>query len=142
MRFLGFSPLNTPGTHQVLLLLPLPPLQATRSFSAAAVEEHQPKVALFGLEAKYANALYTSASKAGALPKVEKEIKEISSLCATVAGFEAFLGNPTIARSDKSKDIATIMKKGKYSPTVSGFMGVLADNGRLGSTGKVGSIAR
>jgi len=106
----------------------------TRTFADAA---HAPPIALFGLEAKYANALYTSASKDGSLAKVEKDLTAIAKNIGSVPNFAEFLENPTISRANKKGDIEAIMKAGKFSPVTSSFFSVLAENGRLGASSKI-----
>ncbi|OQR89758.1 ATP synthase subunit O [Thraustotheca clavata] len=98
---------------------------------------HAPKLALFGLHAKYANALYSVASKQGVLEEVEQELKTIHDQIASNATFAEFLKDPTIARSEKKDDISKVMDAAKFSKPVSGLFTVLAENGRLGDAKNV-----
>ncbi|KAG3097365.1 hypothetical protein PI125_g15723 [Phytophthora idaei] len=115
----------------------------TRGMAAAAsstkeVEEiggfgqmTQPKLQLFGLHARYANALYSVAAKQNQLESVEKELLTIEETIAKEPNFASFLHDPTIARASKKEDIAKVMEKAKFSKPVAGLFEVLADNGRL-----------
>ncbi|KDO33474.1 ATP synthase F1 [Saprolegnia parasitica CBS 223.65] len=93
---------------------------------------HAPKLSLFGLHAKYANALYSVASKQNVLEAVEGELKTIHEEIAKNPTFAEFLKDPTIARGEKKADIAKVMDAAKFSKPVSGLFTVLAENGRLG----------
>ncbi|KAF1785768.1 F1F0 ATP synthase OSCP/delta subunit, N-terminal domain [Phytophthora cactorum] len=100
----------------------------TRGMAAAASstkEMTQPKLQLFGLHARYANALYSVAAKQNQLESVEKELLTIEETIAKEPNFASFLHDPTIARASKKEDIAKVMEKAKFSKPV------LADNGRL-----------
>ncbi|CAI5701222.1 hypothetical protein KXD40_009489 [Peronospora effusa] len=91
----------------------------------------QPKLQLFGLHARYANALYSVAAKQNQLEAVEKELKTIEETIAKEPNFASFLHDPTIARASKKEDIAKVMEQAKFSKPVAGLFEVLADNGRL-----------
>ncbi|CAI5718184.1 unnamed protein product [Hyaloperonospora brassicae] len=91
----------------------------------------QPKLQLFGLHARYANALYSVAAKQNQLESVEKELLSIEDTIAKEPHFASFLHDPTIARASKKEDIAKVMEQAKFSKPVAGLFEVLADNGRL-----------
>ncbi|KAI9910974.1 hypothetical protein PsorP6_010773 [Peronosclerospora sorghi] len=91
----------------------------------------QPKLQLFGLHARYANALYSVAAKQNQLESVEKELLTIEETIAKEPHFASFLHDPTISRASKREDIAKVMEKAKFSKPVAGLFDVLADNGRL-----------
>ena len=103
----------------------------------AAEANHNPPIQLFGLEAKYANALYTSASKAGELAKVEKDLKNVQQNLTGAAGFADFLEDPTVTRSNKVRGIDDLLGKAGYSKLTTAFLSVLAENGRAGATSSV-----
>ena len=93
----------------------LPKVTAVRGFAAKAEtgditgfgEMAQPKIQLFGIHARYANALYSVAAKGKLLEAVEKELLNIEST------------------------IHKVMEQGKFSKPVAGLFEVLAENGRL-----------
>lgn len=118
-----------------------------RGFAAAAEAEiggfgqmTQPKLQLFGLHARYANALYSVAAKANQLEAVEKELLTLEATIAQEPNFASFLKDPTVARASKKEDISKVMEQGKFSKPVAGLFEVLAENGRLpDALGVIGS---
>uniref|UniRef100_A0A0N8EJP8 ATP synthase peripheral stalk subunit OSCP, mitochondrial n=1 Tax=Daphnia magna TaxID=35525 RepID=A0A0N8EJP8_9CRUS len=94
----------------------------------------QPKLQLFGLHARYANALYSVAAKQNSLESVEKELLSLEATIAKEPHFASFLHDPTIARASKKEDISKVMEQAKFSKPVAGLFEVLAENGRLPET--------
>lgn len=86
-------------------------------------------------DARYANALFTAASKANSLNAVEKDIAQLSELIAKVPTFATYLKNPIVKRSEKVADLAKISKG--MDGSTRGFLTVLAENGRLAELAKV-----
>ena len=107
-----------------------------RTFAAAADAAHKPPLQLHGLHARYANAVYTSASKANKLDQVEGELLAIQNTASTSPAFAQFLENPLISRDDKEK-MVTDMLKGKVSDVTLNLMTTLAGNARLSETSKI-----
>lgn len=111
----------------------------TYAASAAALDDaaaHKPPLQLHGLHARYANAVYTSASKSGQLDKVEGELLAIANTAATSPAFAQFLENPLISRDDKEKTV-TDMLSGKVSDVTLNLMTTLAGNARLSEAPKI-----
>lgn len=92
---------------------------------------HAPKLQLFGVNSRYANALYSVASKEKSLEKVEGELKKMMQMVNEHEGFGEFLKNPTISKFAKKDSMDNIMKEGKFSKPVHGLFSVLSENGRL-----------
>ena len=109
---------------------------AVRGFATEAAS-HRPMIDLYGLAARYANATYTAASKAGVLEQVESELKAIQSTADSSVAFKDFLDNPLISRSDKSKQIVDLLGNGKVSQVTLNLFETLAGNARLNETGKI-----
>ena len=114
---------------------------ARRTYAASSTiladdAAHRPPLQLHGLHARYANAVYTSASKAGALDQVESELLAIANTAATSPAFAQFLENPLISRDDKEKTVTSLLKS-KVSPTTLNLMTTLAGNARLSETAKI-----
>lgn len=105
--------------------------------AAAAAADHSPPKQLFGMTAKYANAIYTSASKAGELAKVEKDLKNVQENLKASKGFADFLEDPTVNRANKVRGLDDLLGKAGYSKLTTAFLSVLAENGRAGSTSAV-----
>lgn len=107
---------------------------ATRSLATEAA--HKPPIDLHGLHARYANAAYTAASKAGILEKVESEMLAIKNTATTSNVFKTFLENPLVSRDDKEKRVLELLK-GQVSPVTLNLMLTLAGNARLSETTKI-----
>lgn len=107
---------------------------AVRSFSDAA---HRPVIDLHGIHARYANATYTAASKAGILEKVEGELAALAKTASTSPAFAGFLENPLINRDRKSSSIEGLMKEAKVSPITLNLCTTLAGNAKLAELPKV-----
>jgi F-type H+-transporting ATPase subunit O len=110
-----------------------------RGLSAAAASEKKEEVdlpiQLYGLEARYANALYVAAVRAKTLPAVEDDLKTISQWAESNAAWKNYLSNPIISRTDKVADMAKVSQG--MNDTTRGFLNVLAENGRLVEVNKI-----
>ena len=93
---------------------------------------HRPPLDLYGLNARYANATYTAASKASSLEKVEGELLAIKNSAENSKEFALFLENPLISRDDKTKQVEALLK-GKTTPVTMNLMTTWAGNARLNS---------
>ena len=106
-----------------------------RAFSDAS---HRPVVSLHGIHARYANATYVAASKAGLLDKVEGELAGLAKSANESAAFASFLENPLIPRDEKSAQIEDMLKS-KVSPITLNLCTTLAGNAKLNDLPKVAS---
>ncbi|CAN0521885.1 unnamed protein product, partial [Laminaria digitata] len=99
---------------------------------------HDPPLKLYGIPARYANATYSAASKAGQLEVVQRDLDAFQHIIRTNANFKAYLTNPTISRGakvdmiDKAFDV-----KSKTSSVSKNLLLTMAGNARLGDTEKV-----
>jgi F-type H+-transporting ATPase subunit O len=110
-----------------------------RQFSTATAVRAKvtPPIYIFGIEGRYAHALYSAASKEKKLDLVEKDLKDIRGLLKTDRRLAEFMVNPTIKRNDKREILTTSLKKKNYSSMTINLMGVMADNGRLNKVNAV-----
>lgn len=108
-----------------------------RSFSTSVVRPFaklvRPPVQVYGIEGRYATALYSAASKEKKLDQVEKELLRVGQLLKDPKVSLAVL-NPYIKRTVKVKSLNDITKREKFSPLTANLMNLLAENGRLGNT--------
>ncbi|XP_021065503.1 ATP synthase subunit O, mitochondrial [Mus pahari] len=108
-----------------------------RSFSTSVVRPFsklvRPPVQVYGIEGRYATALYSAASKEKKLDQVEKELLRMGQLLKDPKVSLAVL-NPYIKRTIKVKSLNDITQKEKFSPLTANLMNLLAENGRLGNT--------
>ncbi|AWP12198.1 putative ATP synthase subunit O mitochondrial isoform 2 [Scophthalmus maximus] len=96
----------------------------------------RPPIQVYGVEGRYATALYSAASKQKKLDQVEQELVKVSTMIKdpTIAGI---VMNPHVKRSIKQKTFSDALVKAKLSPITINLINVLADNGRLPITGDV-----
>ncbi|KJE97958.1 H+ transporting ATP synthase O subunit isoform 2 [Capsaspora owczarzaki ATCC 30864] len=94
----------------------------------------KPPVRVFGVAGRYAEALYSAASKNNALEAVEKDLAQVRNLANADAAFNEFLNTPLLKRSDKKKLAIDITKKIKLNALSQNLLGALAENNRLDYT--------
>jgi len=105
-----------------------------RRFSTSSAVQSklvQPPIHVFGIEGRYAHALYSAASKEKKLDIVEKDMKDIQGLVKKDVKLAEFMANPTIKRNQKRDVITAALTKKNYSNITVNLFGALADNGRL-----------
>ncbi|XP_048202235.1 ATP synthase subunit O, mitochondrial [Perognathus longimembris pacificus] len=93
----------------------------------------RPPVQIYGIEGRYATALYSAASKQKKLEQVEKELLRVSQLLKDPKVSASIL-NPYVKRSVKAKSLSDITAKERFSPLTANLMNLLAENGRLTNT--------
>jgi F-type H+-transporting ATPase subunit O len=116
------------------------PLILARHFSASAASSQLVKapIQLFGIEGRYATALYSAASKEKQLDAVEKDLISINGLLKKKGKFNDFLLNPSLNRTEKKLLLEKTLNEAKASKLTANLVGLLAENGRLN---KLGGIA-
>eukprot|EP00611_Tribonema_gayanum_P026254 TRINITY_DN619_c0_g1_i2.p3 TRINITY_DN619_c0_g1~~TRINITY_DN619_c0_g1_i2.p3 ORF type:complete len:215 (-),score=89.33 TRINITY_DN619_c0_g1_i2:65-709(-) len=113
------------------------PLCARTFASAAAAADHSPPLKLFGIPARYANATYTAASKAGKLDAVEADLTAFGAIITRNAEFSSYLSNPTVTRADKVALIESVFD-GKHTTDISrNLFTTMAANARLSDARRV-----
>jgi F-type H+-transporting ATPase subunit O len=90
-----------------------------------------PPVQVFGIEGRYATALYSAASKQKSLDAVEKDLKSFQAEFKKDAKLRDCLLNPTTKRSLKAKALKEASAQVKYNPATGFLLECLAENGRL-----------
>ncbi|ELV13361.1 ATP synthase subunit O, mitochondrial [Tupaia chinensis] len=93
----------------------------------------RPPVQVYGVEGRYATALYSVASKRNKLEQVEKELLRVAQLLKDPKLAVSIL-NPYVKRSIKVKSINDMAAKERFSPLTSNLINLLAENGRLSNT--------
>ncbi|EDS29676.1 prolyl-tRNA synthetase [Culex quinquefasciatus] len=102
------------------------------STSSAAAQLVKPPIQVFGLEGRYACALYSAASKTKSLEAVEKDLKSLQSQMRADPKVRDLLINPTIKRNLKAAAMKDLASKVKFNAATGNLLGLLAENGRLG----------
>merc|ERR1712018_560250 len=109
-------------------------IPAVRHFSTSAARSSkmvQAPIQLFGLEGRYAHALYSAASKEKKLDAVEAELKKFQGVFAKDANLREFMANPSVQKVEKKTVLDKVMTQSKASPVTANFFGAMAENGRL-----------
>ena len=95
----------------------------------------KPQLQLYGIHARYANAVFSAASKTGTLGRVEKDLRQVQQWISSHAQFAAFLSNPIVKRQDKKATLAKV--SAGMEPVSREFLAVLAENNRLSEADKI-----
>ncbi|XP_051566548.1 ATP synthase subunit O, mitochondrial-like [Myxocyprinus asiaticus] len=90
----------------------------------------KPPIQVFGVEGRYATALFSAASKQKNLDKVEQELGRVASLIKDPK-LSSIAMNPHVKRNIKQKTFVDALTLAKLSPITINFINVLAENGRL-----------
>lgn len=98
------------------------------SSSAAAVKA---PIQLFGLEGRYATALYTAATKLGQLDSVEKELVSVQNAIKSKPQLRAILVSPIINRTLLQTTLKDVGAKANLAAATTNLLMLLAENGRL-----------
>merc|ERR1712071_24736 len=85
------------------------------SSSSASAAMVKPPVQVFGLEGRYASALYSAASKKKSLEKVEKELTAFQETVAKDTRLAEFIKNPILKRSLKVDALSSVAENGRLS---------------------------
>ncbi|KAB5576857.1 hypothetical protein PHYPO_G00203330 [Pangasianodon hypophthalmus] len=102
--------------------------QLSTSVVRPAAKLIKPPIQVYGVEGRYATALYSAASKQKSLEKVEQELGRVASLIKDPK-LSSIVLNPHIKRSIKQKTVSDALNKAKLSPITVNLINVLADNG-------------
>jgi len=108
----------------------------SRNFSTG-VSRHavvKTPVPVYGIEGRYAAALFSAANKNGSLDAVEKDLKSISSTMDSDPRLGSFLLDPSIKNHLKLDGISGVCKTLKVSDLSKNLLEALAENNRLGFT--------
>ncbi|CAI2731608.1 unnamed protein product [Schistosoma spindalis] len=97
----------------------------------------QPPIQVFGLEGRYASALYSAATKQKALDKIEKDIQLIKNTLKTDVKLHEFCLDPSLQRSTKIHGINQALNKLKVNEATKNLFVILAENGRLSKINSV-----
>ncbi|XP_069026501.1 ATP synthase subunit O, mitochondrial [Embiotoca jacksoni] len=115
--------------------------QKVRQFSTsvvrpAATKLIRPPIQVYGVEGRYATALFSAASKQNKLDQVEQELGKVSAMIKDPKMSGVFM-NPHVKRNLKKKAFSDVLSQAKVSPITINLINILADNGRLPQTGDV-----
>ncbi|XP_017856300.1 PREDICTED: ATP synthase subunit O, mitochondrial [Drosophila arizonae] len=104
----------------------------SRSLSSAAAQQVvKPPIQLFGLEGRYATALYSAATKLSQLDQVEKDLTALQSTIKADKKLREQVTSPIINKKVMATALKEAAAKLKFAPATANLLGLLADNGRL-----------
>ncbi|XP_070818697.1 ATP synthase subunit O, mitochondrial [Chaetodon trifascialis] len=114
--------------------------QQVRQFSTSVIRPAsklvKPPIQVYGVEGRYATALFSAASKQNKLDQMEQELGKVSTLIKDPK-LSSIVMNPHVKRSIKQKTFGDALAKAKLSPMTINLINVLSENGRLTLTGDV-----
>nr|AGM32184.1 putative ATP synthase oligomycin sensitivity conferral protein [Coptotermes formosanus] len=113
-----------------------------RTFSSSSVQQQlvKPPIQVFGVEGRYATALYSAAGKQKQLDAVEKELVKFKSTLKTDLKLREFIDNPTLQRQLKVEGLKQAASKFPLSSQSTNLLVLLAENGRLKSLDGIISV--
>jgi len=106
----------------------------TRQFSTSGVSHAlvRTPVPVYGIEGRYAAALYSAASKNSALEAVEKDLVTITSTLNTDPRLAEFLEDPSINKNTKLDGLSGVCAKLGVNDLSKNLLLSLAENNRIG----------
>uniref|UniRef100_A0A336LUN8 Oligomycin sensitivity conferral protein n=1 Tax=Culicoides sonorensis TaxID=179676 RepID=A0A336LUN8_CULSO len=99
--------------------------------TAAATKLVKPPLQVYGIDGRYACALYSAATKMKQLDAVERDLTTLQKSYKSDVKLRDVLINPTIKRSLMADALKDVASKSSYSQATSNFLQALAENGRL-----------
>ncbi|XP_071443928.1 ATP synthase subunit O, mitochondrial [Hetaerina americana] len=106
-------------------------LSRSISTSSSARQLVKPPVQIFGIEGRYATALYSAATKQKQLDQTEKELVQFQQMLKTDVKLKDFIANPTMKKQLKVQAMSQVAKAASLSPLAGNLLVTMADNGRL-----------
>jgi len=101
------------------------------STSASTNQLVKAPIQLYGVEGRYAHALYSAAVKSGALEVTESELLVIQQALKDDAALASYCKDPSIKKSDKKAALESTMAQMDMSAITGNFVSALAENSRL-----------
>uniref|UniRef100_A0A8C0DG98 ATP synthase peripheral stalk subunit OSCP, mitochondrial n=1 Tax=Balaenoptera musculus TaxID=9771 RepID=A0A8C0DG98_BALMU len=93
----------------------------------------RPPVQIYGIKGRYATALYSAASKQNKLEQVAKESLRVGQILKEPE-MAASIMNPYVKCYIEVKSLNDMTAKERFSPLTSGWISLLAEDGRLNNT--------
>ncbi len=100
----------------------------TASASSAASADPAP---VSGVAGRYASALFDLAREAGAIEKVEEDLKNLQAAIDGAPDLQGFLASPLYDRAEQLGAMAALAERAGYSALTANFLKLVASNRRL-----------
>ncbi|XP_063695939.1 ATP synthase subunit O, mitochondrial [Culicoides brevitarsis] len=111
---------------------------ASRAYcTATASKLVKPPLQVFGIDGRYACALYSAATKMKQLDAVEKDLSSLQTQFKSDVKLRDHLINPTIKRSLMAAALKDVATKSSWSQATGNFLQSMAENGRLNKIDQV-----
>jgi len=109
-------------------------MSAARRFStsSSALQMVKPPVAVYGVEGRYATALYSAASKQKALDAVEKDLSAFAAQIQKDKKLQDFLHDPSVNKALKADGMSAACDKMKMNALSKNLFLAMGENGRYG----------
>jgi len=101
------------------------------SSAAPATKAIKPPIQLFGLEGRYATALYSAATKMKQVDKVESELVHLQVEMRKNANLREIMTSPIINRKVLAKSLKEASAQINYSAATSNLLSLMAENNRM-----------
>ncbi|BFZ09431.1 hypothetical protein BsWGS_12470 [Bradybaena similaris] len=114
--------------------------QFVRQFSSSAAKAGklvQSPIQVYGVEGRYATALYSAASKQNKLDTVDKEVTALQAELKKDKKLLEYLSDPSQKRVDKRATIQRLLKQKNFSELTTNLFITLSDNGRVNKAQQV-----
>lgn len=86
---------------------------------------------------RYASALLDMAAEAKSIEKIEKDMLALEAMLEGSEDLQRLVDNPLMNRGTQSEGILAVARKAKFQNLTQNFLGVLAQNRRLGAVAQV-----
>ncbi|WP_207764711.1 F0F1 ATP synthase subunit delta [Hyphococcus luteus] len=100
----------------------------TASASSSASADHAP---ISGVAGRYATALFDLARDAGAIEKVEEELKSLRAAIDGSPDLQGFLASPVYDRAEQVNTMTALGERAGFSALTANFLKLVAKNRRL-----------
>lgn len=88
-------------------------------------------VQVFGLEGRYATALYSAASKQNQLEAVERELTQLQVAMRKNKSLREFITSPIVNKKVMSNTLSEATKSSSFASSTTNLLSLLAENGKL-----------
>jgi hypothetical protein len=119
------------ATRQLCTLRRCARLVPSRGYAAAVAAPVKAPIKVFGVEGRYAHALFSAASQKNAIEAVEKELTDFQRLADEKRELVDFIENPVLSKDRKLSALTDILKSRKASDLTINLFGALTENNRL-----------
>jgi len=103
----------------------------TLTTSTAHHSLEQAPIKVYGVEGRYAHAIYSAASKSQSLDSAEAELNAVQQLLKEEVTLAEYCNDPTVNKFDKRDVVVDVLKSQNFSDLTVNFMSVVAEENRL-----------